>query len=82
MAKATFKMPDEFLMKVSRLADRTDEILPKVLEAGAEAVKGTACSNLLANNCTGKKEPSHCTGTHFYNLVISPALQDKTGVCN
>ena len=30
------KMPDDFLMKVSRLADKTDEILPKVLEAGAE----------------------------------------------
>ena len=27
------KMPEDFLMKVSRLADKTDEILPKVLEA-------------------------------------------------
>ena len=36
MAKATWRMPEEFLMKVSRLADKTDEILPKVLETGAE----------------------------------------------
>ena len=41
MAKATWKMPEEFLMKVSRLADKTDEIIPKVLEAGAEAVSYT-----------------------------------------
>ena len=43
MAKATFKMPDEFLMKVSKLEERTDEILPRVLEAGAEVV-GVAVS--------------------------------------
>ena len=27
MAKATWKMPEDFLMKVSRLADKTDEII-------------------------------------------------------
>ena len=36
MAKVQMKMPEDFLMKVSRLADKTDEILPKVLEAGAD----------------------------------------------
>ena len=39
MAKATWRMPEDFLMKVSRLADKTDEILPKVLETGAEVVE-------------------------------------------
>ena len=33
MAKATIKMPEEFLLKVSRLGAKTDEILPRVLEA-------------------------------------------------
>ena len=28
MAKATWKMPEDFLMKVSRLADKTDEPIP------------------------------------------------------
>ena len=42
MAKATWKMPEDFLMKVSRLADKTDEILQKVLEAGAEVVEDKA----------------------------------------
>jgi len=28
MAKVDFKMPEEFLLKVSRLAEKTDEIIP------------------------------------------------------
>ena len=32
-------MPEEFLMKISRLADKTDTIIPKVLDAGAEVVE-------------------------------------------
>ena len=48
MAKVQMKMPDDFLMKVSRLADKTDEILPKVLEAGAEVVEDKVRSNLQA----------------------------------
>ena len=36
MAKAETKMPEEFLLKLSRLGDKTDEIIPKVLEAGGE----------------------------------------------
>ena len=37
MAKVQIKMPEDFLLKLSRLGDKTDEILPKVLEAGGEA---------------------------------------------
>ena len=48
MAKATWRMPEDFLMKVSRLADKSDEILPKVLEAGAEVVEDRVRSNLQA----------------------------------
>ena len=48
MAKAAWKMPEDFLMKVSRLADKTDEILPKVLEAGAEVVESKVRSHLQA----------------------------------
>ena len=38
MAKAIMKMPEDFLMKVSKLESKTDEILPRVLESGAEVV--------------------------------------------
>jgi hypothetical protein len=33
MAKVEMKMPEEFLLKLSRLGDQTDTIIPKVLEA-------------------------------------------------
>ena len=38
MAKADVKMPDDFLLKLSKLGDKTDEIIPKVLESGGEVV--------------------------------------------
>jgi HK97 gp10 family phage protein len=82
VAKATFKMPEEFLMKVSKLADRTDEILPKVLEAGAEVVESKVRSNLASVIGKGTKEPSRSTGQLLSALGTSPALQDKNGDFN
>ena len=82
MAKATWKMPDDFLMKVSKLADRTDEILPKVLEAGAEVVESKVRSNLSAAIGKNIKLPSRSTGQLLSSLGTSPALQDKNGDFN
>ena len=62
MAKATWRMPEDFLMKVSRLADKSDEILPKVLEAGAEVVEDRVRSNLQAVIGSGTKYESRSTG--------------------
>ena len=39
-------MPDDFLQKLSKLADRTDEISERVLEAGGEVVLSKVKSNL------------------------------------
>lgn len=36
MAKAKFVAPEEFLLKISKLAEATDEIVPKVLAAGGQ----------------------------------------------
>ena len=82
MAKATWKMPEDFLMKVSRLADKTDEILPKVLEAGAEVVEAKVRSNLASVIGKGTKEPSRSTGQLLAALGTSPALQDRNGDFN
>lgn len=69
-------------MKVSKLADKTDEILPKVLEAGAEVVEAKVRSNLASviGKCT--KEPSRSTGQLLAALGTSPALQDRNGDFN
>lgn len=82
MAKVTFKMPDEFLLKVSRLEERTDEILPRVLEAGATVVEAKVRSNLSAAIGKGTKEPSRSTGELLSSLGTSTALQDRDGNFN
>ena len=82
MAKATWKMPEDFLMKVSRLADKTDEILPKVLKAGAEVVEAKVRSNLASVIGKGTKKPSRSTGQLLSALGTSQARQDKNGDFN
>ncbi|MDD7795583.1 HK97-gp10 family putative phage morphogenesis protein [Clostridium sp. 'White wine YQ'] len=79
MAKVTMKMPEDFLQKVSRLNDKTDEIIPRVLKAGGEVVLDKVKSNL--NSAVGRdtKYPSHSTGELSAALGISPALQDRDG---
>ena len=48
MAKVQVKMPEDFLLKLSKLGDKTDEIIPKVLESGGEIVLEKVRSNLQA----------------------------------
>lgn len=82
MAKATWKLPEDFLMKVSRLNEKTDEILPKVLEAGAEVVETKVRSNLQSVIGSGTKGPSRSTGQLLSALGTSPAMQDRDGNFN
>ena len=82
MAKATVKMPEDFLLKASRLADQTDVIIPKVLEAGGEVVLAKVKSNLDSVIGSGTKYPSESTGELAASLGITPAKVDKNGVHN
>ena len=82
MAKATIKMPEDFLLKLSRLGEKTDEIIPKVLEAGGEVVEAKVKSNLQAVIGSGTKEESRSTGELLSALGVSSARQDKDGNFN
>ena len=82
MAKATIKMPEDFLLKLSRLGEKTDEIIPKVLEAGGEVVEAKVKSNLQAVIGSGTKEESRSTGELVSSLGVSSARQDKEGNFN
>jgi len=82
VAKAAFKMPEDFLLKLSRLGEKTDEIIPKVLEAGGEIVEAKVKSNLQAVIGSGTKEESRSTGELFLALGVSSARQDKDGNFN
>ena len=72
-------MPDDFLIKVSRLADKTDEIIPRVLEAGGEVVLSKTKANLRSVIGSGTKYDSRSTGELAAALGLSPALQDRNG---
>lgn len=82
MAKATYKLPEDFLIKVSRLADKTDEIVPRVLQAGGEVVEKKVRSNLQAVIGSGIKEESRSTGELVGALGVSPAMLDRDGNFN
>ena len=82
MAKAAFKMPEDFLLKLSRLGEKTDEIIPKMLEAGGEVVEAKVKSNLQSVIGSGTKEESRSTGELISALGVSSARQDKDGNFN
>ena len=81
MAKAECKLPDDFLVKVSRLGDQTDTILPRVLAAGGEVMVEAVRSNLNAIIGRGEGE-SKSTGELVAALGVSPARIDKEGNFN
>ena len=79
MARADFKMPDEFLAKMSRLGSQTDTIAEKVLQAGGEVALDKVRSNLSAVVGTGTKSKSRSTGELERSLGLSPVMVDKNG---
>jgi HK97 gp10 family phage protein len=69
-------MPDEFLEKISALGSKTDEIVPRVLEVGAEVVQKRVKSNLTA------ALSSKSSGQLASALGVSPAKIDRNGNTN
>lgn len=82
MAKADFKLPEDFLLQISRLNERTDEVLPRVLEAGGEVTEKiyrASLSGAIGNNTKGK---SKSTGHLLEALGVTPAKLDRDGNFN
>ena len=79
MARAEMKMPEDFLLKVSRLNEKTDEILPRMLEAGGQVVLERVKSNLSAVVGKGTKNLSRSTGELESALGLSPAKPKRDG---
>ena len=79
MAKADFKMPDEFLTKLSRLGKDMDSVAEKVLEAGGEVVLDKVRSNLEAVIGSGTKYDSRSTGELEGALGLSPSKLNRNG---
>ena len=79
MARADFKLPDEFLTKLSRLGKDTDAVTEKVLEAGGKVVLTKVRSNLAAVIGSGTKYGSRSTGELAQSLGLSPVKLTREG---
>ena len=62
MAQVKVTMPEDFLLAVAKLGEKTDEIIPKVLEAGGEVVLTKVKSNLQSVIGKNTKVESRSTG--------------------
>lgn len=82
MAKCFVKMPEDFLTKISRLGEKTDEIVPKVLRAGAEVVESAVKAGLSGVIGKGLKGESRSTGQLISALGVSHPRQDREGNFN
>ena len=82
MAKATMRMPDDFQKKLSKLGEKTDEIVSKVLESGGEVVLDKVKKNLKGVIGSGTKEESRSTGELISSLGLSPTKLDRNGNYN
>ena len=79
MARADFKLPDEFLTKLSRLGKDTDAVTEKVLEVGGQVVLTKVRSNLAAAIGSGTKYDSRSTGELAQSLGLSPVKLTREG---
>lgn len=82
MAKVDVRMPEDFLLKVSKLAEQSDVIIPKVLEVGGEVVLAKVKDNLRSVVGKGTKYPSKSTGELVSSLGVTSAKQDRKGNYN
>ena len=76
------KQRDDFLQKLSRLGNKTDEITAKGLEAGSEIVYDKIKSNLETVLGKDTKVESKSTGELIDSLGVSNVRQDKNGNSN
>lgn len=79
MAKCDIKMPEDFLLKLSRLGDKTDEITGKALEAGGAVVADKVRSNLQSVIGSNTKTKSKSTGQLAEALGVSAPRVNRTG---
>lgn len=82
MANMKFTMPEDFIKKISSLGDKTDEVIAKVLEAGAEVVESEVRNNLETQIGNNTKQRSKSTGQLISALGTASVRQDKKGVMN
>ena len=79
MAKVEMKMPEEFLLKISKLGSDFDSVADTVLQAGGEVVLKKVKSNLSSVIGRGTKFKSRTTGELEGALGLSPSKLNRDG---
>ena len=82
MAKATVKMPDDFMEKLQNLGNQTDRIIEHALEAGGEVALKAVQGNLAGVIGRDTKYDSRTTGKLAGALGLSPVKVDRNGDYN
>ena len=82
MAKAQIKMPEELLVKLSRLGGKSDEIAANVLREGGRVVLNKVKSNLESVIGSDTKYDSRSTGELVGSLGLTPPRIDRDGTSN
>lgn len=78
MAKMTFKLGEDYALRLSALAARSDETAKKAIYEAAGIVTDRIRANLNANLA----ESTQSTGALAESLGITPVSQDRDGVWN
>jgi HK97 gp10 family phage protein len=79
LAKVDIKVPDDFLLKISKLGSDFDPVAEKVLKAGGEVVFKRTKSNLSAVIGKGTKHESRSTGELEKALGVTSVRLDRNG---
>ncbi len=82
MAKAVMKLPEDFLLRISRLGNQMDGVIASALEAGGEVVEAAVRSNLQGAIGRNTKEDSRSTGQLVSALGVSPVKMGNDGEFN
>lgn len=79
MAKGVMKLPDDLLVKLSKLGTKSDEIAEKALEAAGEIALRNVKSKLSSVVGNGTKYDSRTTGELESSLGLTDVKVDKNG---
>ena len=79
MAKVTTKLPEDLLVQLSKLGEKSDEITEKMLQAGGDVVKDAMKEQLKSVVGKDTKYPSRSTGQLIESVGKSGVRLDRNG---
>ena len=82
VSKCTIRFPEEFLKKVSKLGNKTDEIVKEALKVGGDIMCKSVKSHLQTVIGKNLKQKKRSTGELVSSLGVTPDDIDNNGIHN